>query len=305
MKGIILAGGRGTRLYPTTNIISKQLFPIYNKPMIYYPLSTLMLAGIKDILIISTPHDIDKFRELLGNGEKFGICLSYETQDQPNGIAEAFLIGENFIGNDDVCLILGDNVFYGKNLPIILKKTTQSVIDNDFSTIFGFRVKDPERYGVIEFNENGQIHDIIEKPTNPPSNYAVPGIYFYDKTAVSRAENLKPSSRGELEITDLNRTYLSDGQLQIRLFGRGVAWFDTGTSKSLHEASNFINSIQEVQKYKIACIEEIALRQNFINKSEFKQLLSSKPDSDYKLYLEELSDEISSTSKDYISHLQP
>ena len=286
MKGIILAGGKGTRLYPTTSIISKQLFPIYNKPMIYYPLSTLMLAGIKDILIISTPHDIDKFRELLGNGENFGINLYYEIQEEPNGIAEAFLIGENFIGNDDVCLILGDNVFYGKNLPIILKQTTQSVIDNDFSTIFGFRVKDPERYGVIEFNNNNDVLSIEEKPTRPKSNYAAVGLYFYKNYVINLAKELSPSDRGELEITDLNIKVLENKNLKARILN-SVFWLDTGTHDALVEASNFIKTVENREGKKVSCLEEIAYKYNYINTEKLQDIIKNY-NNEYGNYLKKL-----------------
>ena len=286
MKGIILAGGSGTRLYPTTNIISKQLFPVYNKPMIYYPLSTLMLAGIKDILIISTPHDINKFRELLGNGKRFGITLSYETQNKPNGIAEAFLIGENFIGNDDVCLILGDNVFYGKNLPVILKKTAQSVINNDFSTIFGFRVKDPERYGVIEFNNNNDVLSIEEKPTRPKSNYAAVGLYFYKNYVINLAKELTPSDRGELEITDLNIKVLENKNLKARILN-SVFWLDTGTHDALVEASNFIKTVENREGKKVSCLEEIAYKYNYINTEKLQDIIKNY-NNEYGNYLKKL-----------------
>ena len=286
MKGIILAGGSGTRLYPTTNIMSKQLFPIYNKPMIYYPLSTLMLAGIKDILIISTPHDINKFRELLGNGEKFGISLSYEVQDKPNGIAEAFLIGENFIGNDDVCLILGDNVFYGKNLPVILKNTTQSVLDSNFSTIFGFRIKDPERYGVIEFNDNNDVISIEEKPTHPKSNYAAVGLYFYKNYVINLAKELLPSDRGELEITDLNIKISENENLKAEILD-SVFWLDTGTHDALVEASNFIKTVENREGKKVSCLEEIAYKYNYINKEQLQEIIENYSN-EYGNYLKKL-----------------
>ena len=300
MKGIILSGGKGTRLYPSTQIISKQLLPVYDKPMVYYPLSTLMLAGIKEIALISSPKDLPMYKELLGDGKELGITIEYFVQEKPLGIAHSLIVCKDFIRNDKVCLILGDNIIHGN---LKLHKIPEDFKDG--ALIFGYPVKDPERYGVIEFKENGKIKDIIEKPNRPPSNYAIPGIYFYDESASYRAENLQPSPRGELEITDLNRTYLIDDLLQIRLFGRGVAWFDTGTSKSLQEAGNYINSIQEVQRYKIACIEEIALRRNFITKSDFEHFLSLKPDSDYKSYLMEILSEISDRSQKHISDLQP
>ena len=286
MKGIVLAGGRGTRLYPTTNIMSKQLFPIYNKPMIYYPLSTLMLAGIKDILIISTPHDINKFEELLGDGKNFGINLSYEIQDKPNGIAEAFLIGENFIANDDVCLILGDNVFYGKTLPIILKEAVQSVSNNNSSKIFGYRVKDPERYGVIEFNDNNDIISIEEKPSNPKSNYAAVGLYFYKNHIIDFAKKLVPSQRGELEITDLNIKVLENENLKAEILD-SIFWLDTGTHDALVEASNFIKTVENREGKKVSCLEEIAYKYNYINKEQLQQIIENY-NNEYGNYLKKL-----------------
>ena len=286
MKGIVLAGGRGTRLYPTTNIMSKQLFPIYNKPMIYYPLSTLMLAGIKDILIISTPQDIDKFKELLGDGENFGISLSYAIQNAPNGIAEAFLIGENFIGNDDVCLILGDNVFYGKNLPIILKAASESVSQNNFSKIFGYRVKDPERYGVIEFSDNKDVVSLQEKPINPKSNYAAVGLYFYKNYVIDFAKDLKPSSRDELEITDLNIKILENESLKAEILD-SVFWLDTGTHDSLVEASNFIKTVENREGKKVSCLEEIAYKYNYINENQLQEIIDNY-NNEYGNYLKKL-----------------
>ena len=286
MKGIVLAGGRGTRLYPTTNIMSKQLFPIYNKPMIYYPLSTLMLAGIKDILIISTPQDIDKFKELLGDGENFGISLSYAIQNAPNGIAEAFLIGENFIGNDDVCLILGDNVFYGKNLPIILKAASESVSQNNFSKIFGYRVKDPERYGVIEFSDNKDVVSLQEKPINPKSNYAAVGLYFYKNYVIDFAKDLKPSSRDELEITDLNIKILENETLKAEILD-SVFWLDTGTHDSLVEASNFIKTVENREGKKVSCLEEIAYKYNYINENQLQEIIDNY-NNEYGNYLKKL-----------------
>jgi len=286
MKGIVLAGGRGTRLYPTTNIMSKQLFPIYNKPMIYYPLSTLMLAGIKDILIISTPHDINKFEELLGDGKNFGINLSYEIQDKPNGIAEAFLIGENFIGNDDVCLILGDNVFYGKTLPIILKEAVQSVSNNNSSKIFGYRVKDPERYGVIEFNDNNDIISIEEKPSNPKSNYAAVGLYFYKNNIIDFAKKLIPSQRGELEITDLNIKVLENENLKAEILD-SIFWLDTGTHDALVEASNFIKTVENREGKKVSCLEEIAYKYNYINKEQLQEITENY-NNEYGDYLKKI-----------------
>ena len=286
MKGIILAGGAGSRLFPITNIITKQLLPIYNKPMIYYPLSTLMLAGIKDILIISTPQDIDKFKELLGDGENFGINLSYAIQNEPNGIAEAFLIGENFIGNDDVCLILGDNVFYGKNLPIILKAAAKSVIQNNSSRIFGYRVKDPERYGVIEFNDDKDVISLEEKPIHPKSNYAAVGLYFYKNYVIDFAKDLKPSDRGELEITDLNIKVLEKENLKAEILD-SVFWLDTGTHDSLVEASNFIKTVENREGKKVSCLEEIAYKYSYINEEQLQEIIDNY-NNEYGNYLKKL-----------------
>ncbi len=268
MKGIILAGGAGTRLHPVTRTISKQLLPIYNKPMIFYPLSTLMLSGIKDILIISTPDDISKYESLLGNGNKFGINLSYKIQPNPNGLAEAFIIGENFIGNSDVCLILGDNIFYGKGLPSLLKKTSLKVENTNKSIVFGYNVIDPERYGVVEFDKNDKVLSIEEKPKNPKSNYAVVGLYFYKNDVIDIAKNIVPSDRGELEITSVNNEYLKKERLDIELMSRGYAWLDTGTHDSLLEASNFIKTIESRQGLKVSCIEEIAYKYGYIDKDK-------------------------------------
>ncbi len=286
MKGIVLAGGKGTRLYPTTNIMSKQLFPIYNKPMIYYPLSTLMLAGIKDILIISTPQDIGKFKDLLGDGKNFGITLSYAIQDRPNGIAEAFLIGENFIGEDDVCLILGDNVFYGKNLPGILKVAFESVAKNNFSKIFGYRVKDPQRYGVIEFNNNKNVISLEEKPDKPKSNYAAVGLYFYKNYVIDFAKDLKPSNRGELEITDLNIKILENENLKAEVLD-SIFWLDTGTHDSLVEASNFIKTVENREGKKVSCLEEIAYKYKYIDKHQLQEIIKNY-NNEYGNYLSSL-----------------
>lgn len=285
MKGIILAGGVGTRLYPSTSVISKQLLPVYDKPMIYYPLSTLMLAGIKEVLIISTREDIPKYQAILGDGQKIGMSFSYRIQERPEGIAQAFIIGENFIGDESVCLILGDNVFYGHGLPQILKQAGQ--IEKG-AVVFGYWVKDPERYGVIEFDQGGKALSIEEKPVKPKSSYAVPGIYFYDRQVVQTAKDLKPSARGELEITDLNMVYLQKGELQVQLIGRGTAWLDTGTPESLLDASNFIATIEKRQGLKIACIEEIAYRMGYINVEELGVLVDSLPKSYYRDYLMQL-----------------
>ncbi len=282
MKGIILAGGSGTRLYPTTLVTSKQLLPIYDKPMIYYPLSTLMLAGIRDILIISTPQDTPRFEEILGNGERFGLSISYAIQKRPEGIAQSLVIGEDFIDGDKVCLILGDNVFFGHSFPDTLRRASNF---DEGAVIFGYRVRDPQRYGVIEFDEYGKALSIEEKPVRPRSNYAVPGIYFYDSRAPEMAKNLKPSARGELEITDLNVAYLEKGLLRVELIGRGTAWLDTGTPDSLLEASNFIATIERRQGLKIACIEEVAYNMGFITKDELRQLAQDIPNGAYKDYL--------------------
>jgi len=282
MRGIILAGGAGTRLYPSTSIISKQLLPVYDKPMIYYPLSTLMLAGIRDVLIISTREDIPKYRALLGDGEKIGMNFSYRIQERPEGIAQAFLIGADFIGDECVCLILGDNVFYGHGLPKVLQQAGEI---KEGAVVFGYWVKDPERYGVIEFDQDGKALSIEEKPLQPKSNYAVPGIYFYDRQVVEIAKDLKPSARGELEITDLNMVYLRQGNLKVHLLGRGTAWLDTGTPESLLDASNFIATIEKRQGLKIACIEEIAYRMGYINEEQLAVLVDSLPKSNYREYL--------------------
>ncbi len=285
MKGIILAGGSGTRLYPATNVLSKQLIPIYDKPMIYYPLSTLMLAGIKEILIISTPHDINIYKELLQDGNQIGLNISYKIQPSPDGLAQAFILGEGFIENDDVCLILGDNVFYGEGLPKRLKQSVQNVKNNNNAVIFGYYVNDPQRYGVVEFNSKDKAVSIIEKPENPKSNYAVSGLYFYPNDVVSISKDQKPSSRNELEITDTNLYYLNNNRLQVEKMGRGYAWLDTGTHDSLLEASQFVQTIEKRQGMKISCIEEIAFRMNYINKSELKSLAKKLVNTNYGEYL--------------------
>ena len=286
MKGIILAGGAGSRLFPTTNIISKQLLPIYNKPMIYYPLSTLMLAGIRDILIISTPQDIQKFKDLLGKGERFGINLSYSVQNKPKGIAEAFIIGEKFIDNDDVCLILGDNVFYGNPLPPLLKDAVEKVTENDYSIIFGYQVKDPERYGVIEFNDDKKVVSIKEKPNNPKSNYASVGLYLYKNDVINIAKKINPSKRGELEITDVNLFYLSQNRLKVEVF-ESIFWLDTGTHDALVEASNFIKTVEQREGKKISCLEEIAYKYQYIDKNKLKKIIQEYSNA-YGEYLKKL-----------------
>jgi len=284
MKGIILAGGSGTRLHPLTLSISKQLMPIYDKPMIYYPLSTLMSSGINEILIISTPHDLPLFEKLLGNGSNLGCSFKYAVQPEPNGLAQAFIIGKEFIGNDSVALILGDNIFYGTGLDTLL----QSNYHPDGGVVYGYHVHDPERYGVVEFNKAGEAISIEEKPENPKSNYAVPGIYFYDNNVVHIAENIKPSHRGELEITDVNRVYLEAGKLKVSILDRGTAWLDTGTFKSLNQASQFVEVIEERQGLKIGCIEEMAFNMGYINKSELELLAEPLIKSGYGLYLKKL-----------------
>lgn len=284
MKGIILAGGSGSRLYPVTKVYSKQLTLIYDKPLIYYPLSTLMLGGIKDILIISTKETIPLYKMLFGNGNHLGMNFEYVVQDAPNGIAEAFILGEDFIGDDDVTLILGDNIFYGK-LNFFYNAISA---EKEGGTIFAYQVKDPERYGIVEFDENNLAVSIEEKPVNPKSNFAVPGLYVYDNEVINISKNLKPSARGELEITDVNKVYLEKGKLGVELIGRGVAWLDTGTPEALLQASNFFGVIEDRQGLKVACIEEIALKRGFINSDQFKDLLNEIPASSYKSYLEEL-----------------
>ena len=285
MKGIILAGGSGTRLYPITRAVCKQLLPIYDKPMIYYSLSVLMLAGIRDILIISTPHDLPRFNEIFGDGSQLGLRFYYKEQPSPNGIAEAFVIGEEFIGRDNVCLVLGDNIFYGHGLTDFLKKAAQDVISKGGATVFGYYVKDPERYGVVEFNRDGTVISIEEKPKAAKSNYAVTGLYFYDKEIVSIAKKLKPSQRGELEITDINMKYLKKGTLRVELLGRGYAWLDTGTHESLLEAGEFIATVEKRQGLKIACVEEIAYSMGYINKEQLIRLAEPFKKNGYGQYL--------------------
>lgn len=282
MKGIVLAGGSGTRLYPVTKAISKQITPIYDKPLIYYPLSVLMLAGIKDILVISTPRDIGTFEELLGNGSDLGLKIEYAIQEHPNGLAEAFIIGENFIGNDSCALVLGDNMFYGHGLTGIVKEAAKRETG---ATIFGYYVNDPKSFGVVEFDENGKAISLEEKPEKPKSNFAIPGLYFYDNTVVEKAKAVKPSHRGELEITTLNEMYLNEGTLNVLSLGRGMAWLDTGTHDGLLEASNFVKTIQSRQGVMVACLEEIAYRNGWISKEKVKELAKPLLKSHYGEYL--------------------
>jgi len=289
MKGIILSGGSGTRLYPITRVVSKQLLPVYDKPMIYYPLSVLMLAGIRETLIISTPEDLPLFKRLLGDGSQLGLSLSYEVQPRPEGLAQAFVIGKSFIGENPVCLILGDNIFYGHNLTDTLRRSVQL---KKGGILFGYLVRDPERYGVVEFDPHGKVVSIEEKPQKPKSNYAVPGLYFYDNDVVNIASNLKPSARGELEITDVNMAYLRRGELRVELLGRGFAWLDTGTHEALQQAASYVQVIQERQGLKIACIEEIAYRLGYINKEQVERLTFDMMKNDYGQYLLEITSEI-------------
>ena len=292
MKGIILAGGSGTRLYPITKTISKQLMPIYDKPMIYYPLSVLMLAGIKEVLIISTPEDLPNFEQLLGNGSNIGMKFSYEKQPSPDGLAQAFLLGKDFIGSDDACLILGDNIYYGHGMTNLLANAVSNVKDKNMATVFGYHVKDPERYGVVDFNSSGKALSIEEKPKTPKSNYAVTGLYFFPNDVVKKATDVEPSDRGELEITSINQMYLSEERLTVELMGRGYAWLDTGTHESLLEASTFIEIIERRQGLKVSCIEEIAYEKGYINKLQLIKLAQTIGNNQYGQYLLKRAEEL-------------
>jgi glucose-1-phosphate thymidylyltransferase len=285
MKGIILAGGSGTRLYPITKGVSKQLVPIYDKPMIYYPLSVLMLAGITEVLIISTPDDLPNFEKLLGDGSNIGMKFSYKVQPSPDGLAQAFILGEEFIGSDDVCLVLGDNIFYGAGLTELLAKSVKNVVENNNATVFGYYVRDPQRYGVAQFNEKGDVISLEEKPQNPKSNYAVVGLYFYPNDVTQKAKKVVPSNRGELEITTLNQNYLDEKRLKVELMGRGYAWLDTGTHESLLEASMFIQTIENRQSLKVACLEEIAYEMGYISKEKLIKLAQPLKKNQYGQYL--------------------
>jgi len=289
VKGIVLAGGSGTRLYPLTKVVSKQLLPVYDKPMIYYSLSTLMLSGIKDILIISTPQDIDFYKRLFGNGNQYGLHLAYEIQPNPDGLAQAFIIGEEFIGDDDVSLVLGDNIFYGTGFSSKLKNCVNIVANQKKAVVFGYEVKNPECYGVVNFDQQGNALSIEEKPKKPKSNFAVVGLYYYPNSVVRIAKNVKPSERGELEITSVNSYYLENNNLKVEILGRGFAWLDTGTIDAINNASNYIRTIEERQGLKIACLEEIAFKNNFINKSQLQKLIKKLPN-DYANYLRRLVD---------------
>ena len=293
MKGIILAGGSGTRLYPVTKAMSKQMVPIYDKPMIYYPMSVLMLAGIKDILIISTPRDIVNFKELFKDGSELGLNIEYAVQEQPNGLAEAFIIGEEFIGNDSVAMILGDNIFYGQSFTSHLEKAARL---EKGATVFGYYVQDPKAFGVVGFDENGKVTSLEEKPEHPKSKYAVPGLYFYDNSVVEKAKNIKPSERGELEITDLNKVYMEEGTLQVELLGRGMAWLDTGTHTSMLQASNFVEAVQTTQGTYIACLEEISYRQGWISAEQVLELAKPLMKTGYGKYLVDIVEEVKGRS---------
>ncbi len=290
MKGIVLAGGAGTRLHPSTIAVSKQLLPIYDKPMIYHPISVLMLAGIRDILIISTPVDLPNFKRLLGDGSQFGVKFSYKEQPSPDGLAQAFILGEEFIGNDDAALVLGDNIFYGGGFSGKLKRVVQNIKNNGGAAVFGYPVKDPQRFGVVEFDNDGKVLSIDEKPQNPKSNYAVTGLYFYDNRVVEYAKNLKPSARGELEITDLNNIYLHNGNLSVELLGRGFAWLDTGTHHSLLQAGQFVQTVEENQGIKIACLEEVAFRMGYVTKEDLRKVVDKYNNNEYYNYIKNMLD---------------
>lgn len=290
MKGIILAGGKGTRLYPNTIAVSKQLLPIYDKPLIYYPLSVLLLAGIREILVISTPNDTPNYEKLLGDGSRLGVHIEYKVQDKPRGLADAFILGAEFIGDDSVCLVLGDNVFYGKDFTRLLRLGMERA-EKYGAAIFGFPVKDPTAFGVVEFDETGKVLSIEEKPENPKSNYAVPGLYFYNNEVVKIAQNVKPSARGEIEITSINNHYLENGQLHVSLMGRGISWLDTGTPAGMHKAGDFVRTVQEMQGFYISCIEEIAWRRGFITKEKLRTLGEELKMTDYGQYIISLTEE--------------
>jgi len=284
MKGIILAGGKGTRLYPSTIAVSKQLLPIYDKPLIYYPLSVLMLADIKEVLVISTPQDIGNYEKLLGDGSKIGIRIEYKVQDMPRGLADAFILGENFLGDDSVCLVLGDNVFYGQNFSGMLRQA-KKLVEESGAAIFGYPVKDPTAFGVVEFDDNNNVVSIEEKPKEPKSNYAVPGLYFYDNSVVEIAKNVKPSARGEIEITSVNNAYLEQGKLKVNLMGRGMAWLDTGSPKGMLKASEFVQTVQDMQGFYISCLEEIAWRRGFIDDAQLQKLGEELKMTEYGQYI--------------------
>ena len=288
MKGIILAGGSGTRLHPLTKVVSKQLLPVYDKPMIYYPLSVLMLAGIREILIISTPQDLPNFEKLFGDGSQLGLSISYKEQPSPDGLAQAFILGEEFIGNDDVCLVLGDNIFYGSGLPTILRNAVTKVKEEDKAIVFGYYVKDPERYGIAEFDKDGNVLSVEEKPEFPKSNYAVVGLYFYPNSVIEIAKNVKPSYRGELEITTVNQEYLKQSKLKVETLGRGFAWLDTGTQDALAEATEFVRAVEKRQGLKISCVEEIAWRMGYVSKIQLMELSKILGKSEYGNYLKNI-----------------
>ena len=288
MKGIVLAGGAGTRLYPSTMAVSKQLLPIYDKPMIFHPISVLMLAGIRDILIISTPQDLPNFKKLLGDGSQYGVKFAYKDQPSPDGLAQAFILGEEFIGSDCVALILGDNIFYGPGFSGTLRNVVKRTKNSGGATVFGYQVKDPERFGVVSFDKSGIVESIEEKPESPKSNYAVTGLYFYDNSVVEKARNLKPSARGELEITDLNRLYLDQGALSVEILGRGFAWLDTGTHHSLLQASQYVHTIEENQGIKIACLEEVAFRMGFVTKEQLRVQAEQYKNNEYFNYIKRI-----------------